>query len=292
MGELELAIYIVENDMEWDGWTYEGPGPHEVGTMPGPQGRRTDIHEFVETLKSSGFAAAVLDHPSPFIKYHGGLAAYNFYLTQDEAMKWRDVHVEVMHGTTGVGKTRGAIEKAWQLKQPWFLMHKDSDKGIWWDGYTGQKTLILDEYHGNWMPYKAILGVLDGQPYRLPVKGSHMWAAWTTVIITSSGPPMAWYQREEYSELLRRINKITHIDPIRVLMPTEAALDAAKEKRDAKLIAPKAQSACNNMALRAEIEEFPAFSPEDWYNLNDEQHEIFDCYESFDTEMYDTCGDM
>lgn len=186
--------------------------------VPGPQGRRTDIDNFVDCLKCSDFATVALDNPTVYVKYSTGLAKLDFMMRQKKAQQWRTVTVHVIYGSTGVGKTRSALQQGQELGTT-FLMRKDAGKTMWWDGYTGQKVLVLDEYHGNWMPYKSILGVLDGHPYRCPVKGSHVWGEWETVLITSCREPHGWYERTEYTELDRRITSVTHMDPLRAAMP-------------------------------------------------------------------------
>lgn len=196
-------------------------GPHEWGEWPvSQQGKRNDIHDFTDELaKGKTLAEVALANPVPFVKYHGGFGKLAFLLQQKAAMGWRDVKVKVLYGSTGVGKTRQAIKEAIDLDGGWFLQRKDDGKTMWWDGYDGQFTIILDELHGNWCTYKALLGILDGQPLRLPVKGGHVWASYENIIITSSGPPHSWYAREEYSELDRRIDEVIHLDPLRAAMP-------------------------------------------------------------------------
>ncbi len=198
-------------------------GPYEVGDCPGPQGRRSDLSNFTDEMKAGrSLAEVALENPTVFVKYHSGFQKLAFYMNQDASSQWRTVNVEVLYGATGVGKTRGAIELANKDTRGWFLMRKDDGKTLWWDGYTGQTTIILDEFHGNWCTYKGLLGILDGHPFRVPIKGGHEWARWTTVYITSSTDYKGWYSRTEYSELERRINKRTHVDPLAAMMPPEA----------------------------------------------------------------------
>lgn len=204
-------------------------GPYEVGKCPGGQGRRSDLIMFTESMASGKTLKEVaLANPTTFVKHSAGFQKLAFYMGQDAATEWREVRVDVYYGATGVGKTRYAIEKAKEDDRGWFLMRLDAGKTMWWDGYTGQGTIILDEYHGNWLPYKGLLGILDGHPLRVPIKGGHEWARWTTVLITSSTTYTGWYARQEYSELERRVDMVTYINPL------------------ADKIRPKARSGGNN----------------------------------------------
>lgn len=194
----------------------------EFGKLKKGQGRRSDLDSFVGELQDGrSLDQVILDNPSPYIKYSTGLSKYSFYLNMEASKKWRDVTVDVLWGSTGVGKTRQALQTAEDNAGDWFMMRKDEGKTMWYDGYSDQKTLVMDEYHGNWMQYKTLLGVLDGHPYRLPTKGAHVWAQWTHVILTSSTGPHGWYSRDEYSELDRRITNVTHLDPLRAAMPPQ-----------------------------------------------------------------------
>ncbi len=213
-------------------------GPHENGDCPGPQGKRNDLEDAYEDLKTMNIYDVAVAHPATYMKYHAGMGKLKFMMDQEKAQEWREVNVIVLHGATGSGKTRTAIAAASTNAGGSFLIRKDDGKSIWWDGYHGQKTLVMDEYHGNWMRYKALLGILDGHPYRVPIKGSHAWATWTTVFITSSTSYKGWYQREEYSELERRITDVIHIDPLAASMPPNQETTASE-------LPPEAQSGGN-----------------------------------------------
>lgn len=240
----DYVAYCQKNDME----PTKMPHIFFKDGIPEPQGKRTDIDAFVEDLEVNDFADTAMKYPNVFVKYAGGLAKINMYIRQKKAQEWRTVNVHVIYGATGVGKTRSALEQANEMVGGSYLHRKDIGKTMWWDGYTGQKVLVLDEYHGNWMPYKSILGILDGHGYRCPVKGSFVWAEWTTVFITSSGPPHSWYQREEYSELDRRITSVTWLRPQANCMPGPP--DMLGEEIERSGGDPPSQSGGNTAALR------------------------------------------
>ncbi len=251
-------------------------GPYEYGDLPAGQGRRSDLHNFTDEMKEGkSLAEVALDNPTTFVKYHSGFQKLAFYMNQNAAADWRDVHVEVFYGATGVGKTRYAIELAKEGDEGrgWFLMRKDDGKTMWWDGYTGQTTIILDEFHGNWCTYKGLLGILDGHPYRVPIKGGHEWARWTTVYITASRDYKGWYARDEYSELERRINVRSHLDPLAASMPKTR---------------PEARSGGNNSptssgSIAETLIALGSYTPEDVDELNIYGNELLRC----DEEMFD-----
>lgn len=188
----------------------------EFGDCPkSGQGRRTDLLDLEEAIKKGASHLELIDeHMGTFIKYHHGIEKVMFHLNQRKAQEYRNVTVKVYYGPTGVGKTRRALEEARAEDGEFYVLQCGHKGNLWWDGYTGQKTLVMDEYQGNWAPYKGLLGILDGNPLRLAIKGGHGWANWTTVIVTSSKRPTEWYDRLEYSELNRRIDSIIHMDNV------------------------------------------------------------------------------
>jgi hypothetical protein len=55
----------------------------------------------------------------------------------------------------------------------------------WWQDYCGEKIIVIDEYDNN-VPITQMLNFLDGYKLRLNVKGSHTYAAWEEVHITTN----------------------------------------------------------------------------------------------------------
>jgi len=138
--------------------------------------------------------------PESFVRYHRGLRALFSLRTAKEARKFRKVKVVVLVGKTGSGKTRKAT-----TGDDWFIM--PCGNNLWFDGYTGQKRLIIDDFYGN-IQYAKFLRILDGHALQLPIKGGFIWAQWTEVIITSNAYPEKWYKMGFTPALRRRVYEI------------------------------------------------------------------------------------
>lgn len=120
-------------------------------------------------------------------------------------------------GNTGTGKTRYAVERgAFKWSPP-----SDTTKE-WWDGYAGEKSILIDEFYGQMKPSR-LQELLDGYMCRMDIKGSHTYAMYDTVYITSNVSPDEWYgdnvPQEVKNSLKRRLTKyggeIKHItDPM------------------------------------------------------------------------------
>lgn len=174
------------------------------------RGRRRDIERMVEQASQGvPFYEACVDEPTSALFPHAYcklLEGRALQLTQ----AWREVTVEVQVGGTGVGKTRSVYDRFWPD-----LFAQDCSAGgePWWDGYNGQKTLLLDDFDGRSIPFRYLLRLTDGYPIRVRVKGAFTYGAWERVCITSNLPVMSWYPRErDMSPLFRRITELRRFD--------------------------------------------------------------------------------
>lgn len=108
------------------------------------------------------------------------------------------------YGGTGVGKTKEAIEYANNINEEYYISMKNLN---WWDGYIGQKVVIIDDFRKDFCTFHELLRILDRYPYRVNIKGSSMWFEPEHIIITSCYKPDEVYDtREDIGQLLRRVD--------------------------------------------------------------------------------------
>lgn len=165
------------------------------------QGERTDLEEIADSIKEGKPLSLIAEeYPGQFIRYGRGIQ--NYALTVKKSEKWRDVEVIVYWGKTGTGKTRKAM-----AEESVYKLNANTNGTLWFDGYDGEKTLVLDDFYG-WIRYGELLTLLDGYPYRCQIKGASTWAAWTKVIITSNKIVEDWYPSiNDIAALKRRISR-------------------------------------------------------------------------------------
>ena len=132
------------------------------------------------------------EYPLFYCRYHRGLEKL-----QGKGQKWRDVKVHVLWGITGSGKTRQVMEM--------YDVYKIDPPYTWWDGYEGEGILLIDDYKRGAIPRGMLLNLLDGYRLRLETKGSHTWALWNIVYITTNSNPETWFD----DALERRITSVT-----------------------------------------------------------------------------------
>lgn len=193
--------------VEKKGFT-QNPTFEECGEIP-EQGTRTDWQQAVTHLSTGGdIPTVVAAQPQllPCIR-----ALERFQQISNRPLN-RHVDVIILIGKPGTGKSRWAYDNYPDLYS--------KPEGQWYDGYIGQKTLLLDDYYGD-IPYSQLLKVCDRYPLQVPVKGGFVYAQWTTVIITSNRPIEEWYHvnidafRRRISRLVEDYNQNACQDPLR-----------------------------------------------------------------------------
>jgi len=162
-------------------------GPWELGTLP-KQGERTDLKEAAESLMRDGDIRAI--DPAVFLKYASGclkLAALAPPPRRD------NLKVITIVGPTGIGKSYSVHDIF-----PDIYVVNMGNSGLWWDGYTGQRAVMFEEFKGQ-VQLQKMLQILDPYPLRLEIKGGLVPARFTLVFITSNYTPDAWYKNEDGS---------------------------------------------------------------------------------------------
>lgn len=171
------------------------------------QGHRTDLETALKIIRSDkGMDKIEEEVPNLILRYSTGLKELIRINQKKLSKKFRKINTELLYGNTGTGKTRYAVEK----NNDYYMITGDSLK--WWDGYQGEKTLIIDEYNND-VPITKMLNLLDGYQLRLPIKGGFTYARWTQVYITSNLSPDEIHSNakpKHRDALWRRIQKKTH----------------------------------------------------------------------------------
>lgn len=109
-------------------------------------------------------------------------------------------------GATGTGKSR----RAWDLAG--FSAFPKDPNSKFWDGYTGQRVVVVDEFRGA-ISISHILRWLDRYPVIVEVKGSSCVLCADEIYFTSNLDPRDWYpdlDNETKNALIRRFTEIIH----------------------------------------------------------------------------------
>lgn len=171
------------------------------------QGHRTDLENIKKLLDNETPMKKIADdYFQTWCNNHNAFKKYEQMVAKEKRATFRHVEVEVIEGLTGQGKTKEAMktENIYKI---------EGDSLDWWDGYEGEKTILIDEYN-NQLPITKLLNILDGYQLRLAVKGGFTYANWTKVFVTTNKVWDEWHQNAanvHRDALKRRITKWTKL---------------------------------------------------------------------------------
>lgn len=169
----------------------------------GGQGARNDLKKVMEMIKNEKPMLEIFEEaPEIASRNLRFIDRYVSLLERETTKEFRKVDVEVLVGDAGTGKTKRAFEYDPNI----FTV--DADEAFPFDGYNGEKTILIDDFYGG-IKHSKLLRVLDGHQYKVNVKGGCRWAKWTKVFITSNKGPTEWYQRGLSEALKRRLTTVT-----------------------------------------------------------------------------------
>lgn len=172
------------------------------------KGARTDLESIAEMVdKGASLREVALAYPGQFIRYGRGIRDYMAVTIEPR----NEVpSVTVIHGKTGTGKSRAARDLCPEPRWIW-----TPARGHWFDGYTGQKNVIFEEFRGQ-LPLGDFLTLTDRYECPVQYKGGTTEFCATNIVITSPTHPKEWYHRceneEVWKQLERRINEIIDSD--------------------------------------------------------------------------------
>ncbi len=170
-------------------------GPAQVGTRPDYAKKEVSPTEELVYMVKQGLTNAQIAEEAPWaiLRHSRGIAELRYAHLEAKAGQFRQVEVILLTGDAGTGKTAYAIDQS--EKDGGYFKPDLSKKDIWFNGYQGQKNLILDDFRGKSTSFDNLLRLLDGHKLELPIKGGHTYALWERVWITSNQTPDEWYSR-------------------------------------------------------------------------------------------------
>lgn len=180
----------------------------KLGDEP-KQGNRADLKDVVDRIRSGETTAEdiCVDDPGYYHQYGRTLTK------AEDVMRRRLYRTEMTkgiwyYGTTGVGKSHAAFE-GYDPQTCYVKPVLDE----WWDGYTGQETVIINDFRGQ-IPFSEILNLVDKWPHYVKRRCREPTPFLAKrVIITSSMAPCEVYSgvtqdNDSLAQLERRFDVI------------------------------------------------------------------------------------
>lgn len=192
----------------------------ERGTPPA-QGKRTDFEDVYELIKDGGSYEDILEvNPGIAIKNVQGVKAAIASQVQHRS---QDVAPQVhwFWGPTGSGKSREAFLQAGEDAYVW------CSTGKFWEGYMGQKNVIMDDFRPDQINFALLLKILDRYRMTVEVKGGSCKLAATNFWITTPQDPRSTYtgrnhitgqtwERENIDQLVRRCTEVRQFGAVQL----------------------------------------------------------------------------
>lgn len=211
---IKLALFAARGNAQqnYDYCTKADPkGYFEVGSII-QKGKRSDLDDVADALRTDTYINVALANPTMTIKFGRGMRELKMLYDQQTLPVDRDLIVTVFYGDAGTGKTRGCLQKCAELGLSFYMVNSPQGGSLWYDCYVGQDALIIDDFYG-WIKPHDLFRLLDRYPLQLPIKGSHVWAQYKYVFITSNLEPLDWYkdevkERMNIDAFLRRLHNI------------------------------------------------------------------------------------
>ncbi|QMW68817.1 replication-associated protein [Crucivirus-349] len=196
----EKAIERIKNN-----WYYFEHGKLEWQE----QGKRNDINEVVDMIhEGKQLKEIVEEYTSTYIRNYKGIErAMQIMGKPLTTPKIEEKQVFLNYGESGTGKTE-LIYNSHPIHE---IFRKPP--GQWWDGYCGQKYILIDDIQPNEYKIEEFLQWLDKYPISVPIKGSFVPLTCTHIYLTSNFDPNKWFNYksiESYKAIIRRITKIKY----------------------------------------------------------------------------------
>lgn len=200
---VELSRSDAANDYVWKEDTRVPDTQFELGSLPKSRARKADWEAVFESAKTGDFASIPKDI---LIRNYTSLKRIR---VDNSNPPFRDnVVVNVYWGESGTGKTRRAWHEAGDVTD----VYIKNPNTKWWDGYKGQKIVIIDEFTGR-IDWSYLALWFDRYPCNVEVKGFSTPLLATTFYITSNLNPYDWYQdlnSAQKDALTRRFTNCIH----------------------------------------------------------------------------------
>lgn len=198
-GEFDYSVFFEEPHPTWKG--------EQSGDIS-QQGRRNDLKRIAEEIMagSSSVDTIIQDDPMIYHQFGRTLEKVQAKANMNKKRKFKTEAVWLW-GATGVGKTRRVYEEVGEEEDELYV-HNTDDKG-WWDGYSGQKYVLIDDFRGA-ITYSTLLKLCDRYPMTVPRRNLPPVPFMAEkIFITSSMPPHEVYynldQNDSLEQLKRRI---------------------------------------------------------------------------------------
>lgn len=192
-------------------------GPSDAGSS-----EREGILDLALECKTIDDVAARV--PKAYIMY-GRLEKY---FARKAPKRSKMPEVIILWGPSGTGKSHRANEIC--PDGYWLSNPTSRTNTVWWEGFNGERTVVIDEFDPQLWNASYLLRLLDKYPLRLDIKHGSATADFDRIVITSHFDPETWFPGRT-PELMRRVfesrGRIEHLT-----VRFHPGLDTPEEKKE------------------------------------------------------------
>lgn len=182
----------------------------ESGELPGESDRRVKQSEAILAMVQEGASNAEIlrEYPSAMNHLPRIDQARQTLLEEKYRKQFRELNVTYIWGKTGVGKTRGVMER-----YGYENVYRVTNYSHPFDGYNGERVILFDEFRSS-LPVTDMLKYLDGYPVSLPARYGDRVACFVAVFVVSNIPMEKQYpnvqleEPETWAAFLRRFEAV------------------------------------------------------------------------------------
>lgn len=156
------------------------------------QGRRSDLNEVAQAIQDGSQPDEVAEaYPASFIRYHRGIERFHQAVNRDNKRRYWTSLI-IIWGPPGTGKSRQVwAREGYDNVYP--MPERDRSQPVWFDGYKGERAVLIDDYEPGDYPLGRLLRWADRYPLQVPTKGGHRQFVARRLYITSNHDPAFWF---------------------------------------------------------------------------------------------------
>lgn len=194
----ELSRSSAAESYVWKDETAVANTRFELGSRPLNKGCKKDWSQILASAKVGDFSSIP---PDVIVRNYSSLRRIEKDHMKPTAIVKR---VFVFYGPTGTGKSRRAWEEAT------FDAYPKDPNTKYWDGYSGQKNVVIDEFRGK-IDISHVLRWLDRYPVSVECKYGACVLRSESIWITSNLHPRAWYDSLDLETQLALERRFTDV---------------------------------------------------------------------------------
>lgn len=201
--KLQALRYVSKEDTRVEGpWIHpEEPSLEEVlqGLQMEESTGKSGKLSAIKSMLDEGYSEETIadEDFNSWVRHYRAFREYKLLKTKPRSLS-DPCNVIVVQGPTGTGKSKYCLDS--------FTGAYWKQRSNWWDGYSGQEVIILDEFYG-WIPYDLLLRLCDRYPLILETKGGQVQCLANTVVITTNSLPHEWYKKVYFKSFVRRVTE-------------------------------------------------------------------------------------